>query len=198
MRLDKDGTAGQYREMIRRALCMAVIAVIWPMAAPAAEPEPVNAVSCIYAGFTPEDREIALLLIAREISQGGKFSAASPNFAAVDALIDDGLAPCSARFHWDKGRAAAARDFTLTALLAEAIDQSLQASGRSVVALEQFYLAHPGANALHAKSSKSLAEFLRSNGWKEPSEQELVLAGLFVDALALKHQASADFSTVGR
>lgn len=145
--------------------------------------------SCIYAGFVPEDREIALLLIAREVSQGGGFSPTSRNVASVEALIDDGLAGCSSRFHWNKVRSDAARDFALTALLGEAIAQSLQASGRAVAPLEQYYLSNPGA----ASQRKPLAEFLAANGWEQPSEQELILAGLFIDALALKDQARARF-----
>lgn len=184
--------------MIRSALCIAVAAAFWPIAAPAAEQEPVNAVSCVYAGFSAEDREIALLLIAREIAQGGKFAPGSRNAASVDALIDDGLEQCRARFHWGQGRSDAARDYTLTALLAEAIDQSLQAGGRSVVPLEQFYRRHPDALSRRTNDSMALAAFLKSNGWKEPREQELVLAGLFIDALALKDQASAEFAAAGR
>ena len=135
VRLDKRGLAGQCRIMNRRAIGMALAATLIPLAAPAAAQEPDNAVSCIYSAFSPEDREIALLLIAREISQGGKFSPSSRNVVSVEALIDDGSAQCGARFHWPKGRSEAARDFTMTALLGEAIDQSLQASGRTVAPL---------------------------------------------------------------
>lgn len=177
---------------------MALAAFVLAFAAPVAAQEPDNAVSCIYAGFPPEDREIALLLIAREISQGGDFSASSRNVASVDALIDDGLAQCRARFQWAKARSDAARDFTMTALLGEAIDQSLQAGGRTVAPLEKFYRSNPGALSLRANGSQMLADFLKSNGWEQPDEQELVLAGLYVDTLALKDEARAKFGSTKR
>lgn len=184
--------------MDRRAIGMALAAALIPLAAPAAAQEPDNAVSCIYAAFSPEDREIALLMIAREISQGGKFLPSSRNVASVEAMIDDGSAQCSARFHWAKARSEAARDFTMTALLGEAIDQSLQAGGRTVAPLDEFYRSNPGTLSMRANGSKQLAEFLEANGWERPADQELVMAGLYVDTLALKDQAQAKFVAVRR
>lgn len=184
--------------MIRRTIRMALAGVLLPIAAPALAEGPVNAVSCIYAGFSTEDREIALLLIAREISQGGDFSSSSRNVASVEALIDDGSAQCSARFHWPKGRSEAARDFAMTALLGEAIDQSLQASGRTVALLEEFYRSTPGELSRRAEGIEQLTEYLRTNGWEQAEQQELVLAALYVDTLALKDQARTKFSAVRR
>lgn len=189
---------GNVGSMIQRAIGMALAAALLPIAAPAAAQEPDNAVSCIYAGFSPEDREIALLLIAREISQGGKFSPSSRNVASVDALIDDGSAQCSARFHWSKARSDAARDYALTAFLGEAIDQSLQASARTIAPLEEYYRTNPGALSLRADGVKQLAEYLGAHGWEKAERQELVLAALYVDTLALKDQARTKFSAVRR
>ena len=86
----------------------------------------------------------------------------------------------------------------MTALLGEAIDQSLQASGRTVAPLERFYRNNPGTLSMRANGNKQLAEFLKANGWERPQDQELVLAGLYVDTLALKDQAQAKFAAVRR
>ena len=51
---------------------------------------------------------------------------------------------------------------------------------------------------MRANGNKQLAEFLKANGWERPQDQELVLAGLYVDTLALKDQAQAKFAAVRR
>lgn len=86
----------------------------------------------------------------------------------------------------------------MTALLGEAIDQSLQASGRTVALLEEFYRSTPGELSRRAEGIEQLTEYLRTNGWEQAEQQELVLAALYVDTLALKDQARTKFSAVRR
>jgi len=93
-----------------------------PAAAPAAAPVlPGNKVQCVYDYMAVEDREMALLLFAREIANGGRFRKGSPNVQAVDRLIEEAHEKCLARFNWSVARSDAATGYALAAVLVEAL-----------------------------------------------------------------------------
>lgn len=168
---------------------------------PAAKPLPGNSVRCVYDSMLDEDREIALLLLAREIVDGGRFRKSSRNVQAVDRLIEEAHQKCLARYNWSIGRSNAATGYALTAILGEALDQALDSYGRPMPVLGQFFTANQsgliGRSKLTKPEEEKLSAYLKDNGWAEASKGELSLAGLFVETLMLKDQATREFNAAG-
>ncbi|MBN8502067.1 MAG: hypothetical protein J0M19_13065 [Sphingomonadales bacterium] len=173
------------------------IAAQAPAATTVAKPLPANSVDCVYGYMSDEDREMSLLLMAREIVDGGRFRKTSRNVQAVDRLIEEAHQKCLTRFKWSATRSGAATGYALTAILGEALDQALQVYGRPMAALNQFYTANrqslAGRSDLTKPEEEKLAAHLKSNGWEEASAGEISLAGLYVETLMLKDQAAREF-----
>lgn len=178
--------------MIGRGFATGLAAWSLMLAAPALAQQPLNAVACTYDSMGPEDREIALLLVAREFGQGGKFAPSSRNVSAVNDLIADAQHKCRLRFGWSVVRADAASNYALAAILGEAIGQSLQSTGRSIAPLEQFYRQNPVSQAGRGNQRK-LAGYLAEQGWEEATDSELFLAWLYLETLMAKDQERRRF-----
>lgn len=172
-----------------------------PVVQAASQPQPGNSVRCVYDYMSDEDREIALLLLAREIVDGGRFRKTSPNVQAVDRLIGDAHEKCLSRYNWSVGRSNAATGYALTAILGEALVQALESYDRPLPVLDDFYQANrqllSGRNDLSRPEQTRLSDHLKRNGWAEASEGELALAGLYVETLMLKDQAAREFNAAG-
>lgn len=165
------------------------------LAAPVQAQQAVNTVSCAYDGMGREDREIALLLIAREFAQGGKFDLSSRNVTAVNELIAAAQQTCRKRFGWTARQSDAATNYALTAILGDALDQSLQAGGRSIAPLEQYYRENEAARRSgKAGPGARLGSYLSANGWDGASEPELSLARLYIEILIGKDLARREFA----
>lgn len=176
--------------MIRHGIGLAAFTLMLP--APVLAQQPVNSVSCAFDSMGQEDREIALLLIAREFGQGGKFAPSSRNVSAVNDLIAEAQQKCRLRFSWSAVRADAASNYALTAILGEAIGQSLQSTGRSIASLEQFYRQNPVSQAGRS-NQRRLAGYLGEQGWAEATDSELFLAWLYLETLMAKDQERRRF-----
>lgn len=199
--LDKAKAGRHAMAMIWRGLCLGMAALLLPGAAVAAAQGAAlsgNSVACIYDGMTPEDREIALLLISREIGAQGQFSDASPNVRAVNDLIEESHDKCLARYNWSVARSGAANSYALTALLGEALGQALEAAEKPLAPLEDFYRQQrktlTGRYGLRAADRQRLLVFLRAQGWESADEARFDLAALYVETLLLKDQARRQFT----
>jgi hypothetical protein len=209
--LDKRRGARQVAGMEPRRLALvpllmlavpAVHAQTIPTPAPiSAAPLPDNTVSCVYDYMSAEDRELALLLIAREIVDGGRFSKGSKNVQAVDRLIEDAHELCLNRFNWSIGRSNAAMGYALTAILAEALSQALDSFGHPSSPVAEYYRENRAALAgkidLNRTDQDKLAAYLKLKGWEKAAEAELALAGLYLETFLLKENAQRDFSRAG-
>jgi len=186
----------------RIALSLVPSLVAWalPVAAQvqgANQKPPGNTAACIYETMPAEDREIALLLISREFAGGGRFGQSSRNLDTINELIEESHSRCLARFNWSVGRSQAATGYALTAILADALEQSLQSIGLSAAPLHAFYRENrhflTGRDRLPAAQRDRLRAFVKAQGWADPKEPELALAALYVESLMLKDQAQRQF-----
>ena len=159
---------------------------------------PGNTVSCVYDYLSAEDREIALLLIAREIVDGGGFSKASQNVQAVDRLIEEAHQKCLTRFNWSIARSDTASGFALTSILAEALGQAIESFGYPIGPLGDHFrenrLALSGKRDLTSADKDRLYARLKLSGWDKAREAELGLAALYVETLMLKDRALRQFT----
>lgn len=169
-----------------------------PATAPATAPLPGNRVQCVYEYMGTEDREMALLLLAREIADGGRFRKTSPNVMAVDRLIEEAHEKCLARFNWSVARSDAATGYALAAILAEALRQALDTFGYPVAPLETYWTDNrnrlAARNILAASDQDQLSAFLRERGWEAAEDDELSLAALYLETRLLQEQAERRFS----
>lgn len=167
-----------------------------PIVAPA-PPLPGNNVQCVYEYMSVEDRELALLLLAREIADGGRFRKTSLNVQAVDRLIEEAHEKCLARFNWSVARSDAAMGYALAEILAEALGQAMETFGYPIAPLNS-YLAE-NRSRLVAKSPIGTAErdklslHLKENGWEKAAQDELALAALYLETRLLQDQAGRRF-----
>lgn len=169
-----------------------------PVAAPASAPLPGNRVQCVYEYMSIEDREMALLLLAREIADGGRFRKTSPNVMAVDRLIEEAHGKCLARFNWSVARSDASTGYALAAVLAEALGQALDTFGYPIAPLDAWLAENRSRlstrGSLNRTDRDQLALFLREQGWEKADESELALAGLYLETRLLQHQAERRFA----
>lgn len=179
------------------AIASAAGGLLPAMPAGAQHPPPGNSVSCAYDAMTAEDREIALLLMAREFGQGGAFVATSPNLTAIHELIEAAQRTCGTRFRWSAFRAEVAGSYALTALLGEAIAQSLQAAGHSIAPLDGYYREHGAALRRDGRfaGDERLAQYLGQHGWDDATEFAVALAALYLETLIEKDEARRQFGS---
>lgn len=162
---------------------------------------PGNTVSCVYDYMSEEDREMSLLLIAREISNGGGFRMTSENVLSVNRLIEEAHQKCLARFNWSIGRSDAASGYALTAILGEALHQALDSFGYPATAASDFFSAN--RSSLLARRSLSRADrvqldaYLKAHGWEEARDAELALGALYIETLMMKDVATRRFAASG-
>lgn len=174
-----------------------LLLVAVPACAQVPEP-PRNTASCAYDSLSAEDREIALLLIAREIIGGARFDAGSPNVAAVERLIGEARTRCMARFNWAGQRAETASGYAITALLREAILQAVAAHGLQSAPLDAYYTGNRAALAsrrnLRQADTARLRAYLSARGWAGAGEGPLAMAGLYIETRMLNDSAARLFA----
>lgn len=163
-----------------------------------AAPLPGNDARCVYDYMTAEDREMALLLLAREITDGGRFRKSSRNVIAVDRLIEDAHRKCLARFKWTAGRSDAATGYALAAILAEALSQAIDSFGHPLAPVDAYYSANrarlTGPGKLAAADRDQFTLTVREQGWETADEAEISLAILYVETRLLQDQARRQFA----
>lgn len=162
---------------------------------------PANTVSCAYDYMGPEDREIALLLLAREIIDGGKFRPGSKNVMAVDRLISEAQEKCLDRYGWSIARAQTASGYAMTAVLSEALDQAIASFELPIGPLNGFFAENrsqlANRSSLGANNLLRLKTYLRGQGWDKARDVDFALAGLYIETLMQKAQAAIIFEQAG-
>ncbi|HCF24493.1 MULTISPECIES: hypothetical protein [unclassified Novosphingobium] len=162
---------------------------------------PANSVSCVYDSLSDEDREISLLLIAREIVDGGSFRKTSKNVQGVDRLIEEAHQKCLARYNWSIGRSFSATDYALTAIMHDALAQAMEAIGFPASPLGEFYRdnlpALAGKSRLSAADQARLKEQLKAKGWDKANEAQFALAGFYIETMMLKAESQRRFNSFG-
>jgi len=171
-----------------------------PAAVPAVAPPPAlpgNKVQCVYEYMSTEDREMALLLFAREIADGGRFRKTSLNVKAVDRLIEEAHDKCLARFNWSVARSDAAMGYALGEILAEALSQAMETFGFPVAPLDGYLAANRARllakGPLGTADRDQLSLYLKENGWETASQDELALASFYLETRMLQAQADRRF-----
>ena len=162
---------------------------------------PGNNVRCVYDYMSAEDREMALLLMAREIVDGGRFRKTSKNVQSVDRLIEEAHQKCLNRFNWSIGRSDAATGFALTAILSEALSQALESFDKPMGPVNDYYTTNrasfAGRNDLTPAEQTRFTAYLKEKGWEGSEASELAIAGLYLETLLLKDQAQRQFNAAG-
>lgn len=189
--------------MKRGHIIRAVAAVLALFAAPAAAQVASlrNTVSCVHDSLSIEDREIALLLIAREIMDGTGFSQASPHVAAVERLVAEAHDRCLDRFNWSAMRSETASSYAITRLVGEALSQAIESYGLPRDPLEAFYTANRAQLARQPKLTEPdkarLQSYLTGHGWGEAEEGPRVMAALYIETRMLNETAAHLFAMAG-
>lgn len=162
---------------------------------------PGNSVRCVYEYMSAEDREMALLLMAREIVDGGRFRKTSKNVQSVDRLIEEAHQKCLNRFNWSIGRSDAATGYALTSILSEALSQALESFDKPVAPVIDYYTANrasfAGKSDLTPTEQSRFAAYLKDKGWEGAESAELAIAGLYLETMLLKDQANRQFNASG-
>lgn len=164
-------------------------------------PPPGNTVRCVFEYMSAEDREMALLLMAREIVDGGRFRKTSKNVQSVDRLIEEAHQKCLDRFNWSIGRSDASTGYALTAILSEALSQALDSFGKPMAPIIDYYTVNRaglvGKSNLSGSQQDRFTGYLKDNGWEGAEAAELVIAKLFLETMLLKDQAQRQFNASG-
>lgn len=185
------------------AALLALTIAASPAAAEVAPPAglPGNTVTCAYDYMGPEDREIALLLVAREIIDGGKFGKTSANVVSVERLIAEAREKCLDRFSWSIGRSEAADSYAMTAILGEALVQAIETFKLPVTPLAEFY--RQNRLLLNTRSTLGLTDrlklrgFLKEHGWADAREVDFALGGFYIETLMSGAKAGQFFNLAG-
>ncbi len=172
-----------------------------PVVQAVATPLPGNNVRCVYDYMGAEDREMALLLMAREIADGGRFRKTSKNVMVVDRLIEEAHQKCLNRFNWSIGRSDAATGYALASVLSEALSQAVDSFGKPMAPIAEYYTTNRASLAgkydLTRTQQVRFTAYLKKNGWEGAESAELAIAGLYLETLMLKDQANRQFSVSG-
>ncbi|MEQ1495548.1 MAG: hypothetical protein ABL912_07285 [Novosphingobium sp.] len=172
-----------------------------PVVQIAPAPLPGNNVRCVFEYMSAEDRELALLLMAREIVDGGRFRKASKNVQSVDRLIEEAHQKCLDRFNWSIGRSDASTGYALTAILSEALSQALDGFGKPMAPIIDYYTVNRaslvGKSNLSQSQQDRFTGYLKDNGWEEAESAELEIAKLYLETMLLKDQAQRQFNFFG-
>lgn len=159
-------------------------------APPTAAPLPGNTVRCVYEYLSPEDREIALLLLGREMIDGGNFTDASKNIQVVNRLLAEAEAKCLDRFNWSIGRSKSATNWALTQILSEALVQALDYAGSKPADVDAYYAENRpllrGKRAIEGADKEALNAYLIEKGWDAESKAQLGLAAIYLETYVMK------------
>lgn len=141
---------------------------------------PPDGAACAYQRLSSEDRELALLMFAREMRANQRVVYTTPTMKVVVRLVEGALGSCRAAYGWTRAQRAAAFSFAMEGLLRDAFGQIIdaQTQGRSRL-VEGYFSAHraelAGIDNLAGKNAERFAAFLEANGW--PGSDETARAG---------------------
>lgn len=159
---------------------------------------PSNSVHCVYDLMSTEDREMALLLLEREVASETRLHAGSRNLQVIDRLVDEARVKCAQPFAWSSGRSDAAVAYTMNELMSEGVAQALEAKGHGTGEIEEYYGQHRAELAGLARIEGAKAAAFRTNlfdqGWTKDETATLATAEFYLEALLARDRQALIFA----
>jgi hypothetical protein len=184
----------------------AVILFVAASPAIAADAPPADGVDCAYRAMAPEDREIALVMMAESMDQHDAMKAqqaetaangaadtaesdaspfASEQMAEVAELLEESYLRCLDLYPWSSGQADAARIHAMLTLMGDAMAEALKLQKLDIAVANAFYDANRKKMAnrreLNAAEKLALAAHLEAAGWPKDDQQLQALARAYVE-----------------
>ena len=159
---------------------------------PAASLQVSDTVHCAYDQMSTDDREMALLLLEREVGSSRKDHVNSPNLKVIDRLVGAARDKCAATYAWSGGRSVAAVAYAMNELMIEGVAQALAAKGHSIAPIEEYFAAHRSAladvNEITGANAEAFRAWLITRGWEKSEGASLGIAEFYLESLL--HQDS--------
>ncbi len=157
-----------------------------------------NTVHCAYDQLSTEDREMALLLLQREVGSERKVHAGSPNLNVIDRLVDEAQVKCAGPFAWSSGRSDAAVAYAMNELLSEGVAQAIEAKGHSATQVESYFAEHrkelAGLSEIKGAESEAFRSYLIAQGWAKSESAVLAIAEYYLDSLLNRESETLRFA----
>ena len=172
-------------------------AVAAPFAAPRAI-VPSNAVGCVYDLMSLEDREMALLLFAREAASGVKFHGSSRNLEVIDRLVEEARVKCAAPYGWSPEHSDAASGYAINELMRAGVTQTLDAKGHTTAPIDAYYTGHradlAGTETIEGAKADEFRAFLFEQGWAKSETAMLGIAEAYLETLLARARQAKAFA----
>lgn len=172
-------------------------AIAAPFAAPAAM-VPSNSVGCVYDLMSLEDREMALLLFAREAASGVKFHGGSRNLEVIDRLVDEARVKCAAPYGWSPEHSDAASGYAMNELMRAGVTQTLDAKRHSTAPIDAYYTGHraelAGTEAVEGAKADEFRAYLFQQGWAKSEPAMFGIAEAYLETLLARARAVNAFA----
>jgi len=181
---------------LRAFTCLAAVAGI-ALAGPALAAPPPG-IPCLYDALRPEEREIIQYLL-----MGNRYAGRSP-FVALDEpggikpYIDAAGELCRTTYGWSRARVRSAQTYTVSALLRDALDSTLQTDGYDTSAIVDYFerVRQPvwsGRMSID-RALAGLPGHLKASGWEIRNELTENLAKNYFILLGTKENAALGFA----
>jgi len=166
---------------------------------PAASLQVSDTVHCAYDQMSTEDREMALLLLEREVGSARKSHLDSPNLKVIERLVDEANAKCSKPYAWSPEQSEAATVYAINELRREGFAQALEAKGHSATQIDAFYDHHrihlARDSQIKGKAAAVFFRYLNDLGWKKDDDISLARAELYLNSLLNRDSQACLFSS---
>ena len=185
------------------ALMLAAPVAAQPSALPAGVTPAVSllvsdTVHCAYDQMSTEDREMALLLLEREVGSSSKTHENSPNLKVIDRLVDAARDKCTAPYAWTGRRSEAAVAYAMNELMSEGVAQALVAKGHSVAPIEEFFTVRrsdlAGISEITGATSEAFRAYLITRGWEKSESSSLGIAEFYLESLLHRDSEARRFT----
>ena len=169
-----------------------------PQVSTAASLDVSNTVHCAYDLMSTEDREMALLLLEREVGSSRKSHANSPNLKVIDRLVDEARARCAAPYAWSRGRSDAAVSYAMNELMSEGVAQALEAKGRSAAPVDAYFVQHraelTGMSEIKGANAEAFQGYLIGQGWAKSETTTMAIAEFYLESLLTREDEAQHFA----
>ena len=177
---------------------LAQSAALPPQVSTAASLEVSNTVHCAYDLMSTEDREMALLLLEREVGSSRKSHVGSLNLKVIDRLVDEARARCATPYAWSRGRSDAAVSYAMNELMSEGVAQALEAKGRSAAPVEAYFTQHraefAGMSEIKGADAEAFRGYLLAQGWTKSELTTMAIAEFYLESLLTRENEAQQFA----
>ena len=173
-------------------------AALPPQVSTAANLDVSNTVHCAYDLMSTEDREMALLLLEREVGSKSRSHANSPNLKVIDRLVDEARARCATPYAWSRGRSNAAVSYAMNELMSESVAQALEAKGRSAAPVDAYFAQHraglAGMSEIKGSNAEAFRGYLLDQGWMKSEATTMAIAEFYLESLLTRENEAQHFA----